>query len=190
MAAVAWAASSGSTPLRCSCRLISARDKPRSRCRAETKSVANVASSTSPTAASRLRTCSAASSGMLRLVSAVSSSARVRARTASWFRQIVCAAATGSVADQSGGSSRPGRERGEAAPRFAPDQPEPCSPWVAVRRATTQKSTGAGSGASSLTRAPMPSFSLIFFSISLARSGLSRRKLRTFSLPWPSWSPS
>ena len=30
---------------------------------------------------------------------------------------------------------------------------------------------------------PMPSFSLIFFSISSARSGLSRRKLRTFSLP-------
>ena len=38
--------------------------------------------------------------------------------------------------------------------------------------------------------APMPSFSLIFFSISSARSGLSRRNLRAFSLPWPSWSPS
>ena len=39
-------------------------------------------------------------------------------------------------------------------------------------------------------RGPTPSFSLIRFSISLARSGLSRRKLRAFSLPWPSWSPS
>jgi hypothetical protein len=34
--------------------------------------------------------------------------------------------------------------------------------------------------------APTPSFSLIFFSISLARSGLSRRKFLAFSLPWPS----
>ena len=50
-----------------------------------------------------------------------------------------------------------------------------------------QKSTGAGSGwigaPASSNWAPMPSFSLIFFSISSARSGLSRRKLRTFSLP-------
>jgi hypothetical protein len=50
-----------------------------------------------------------------------------------------------------------------------------------------QKSTGAGSGwmgaPTSSNWAPMPSFSLIFFSISSARSGLSRRKPRTFSLP-------
>ena len=55
-----------------------------------------------------------------------------------------------------------------------------------------QKSTGTGSGTigapAESTRAPMPSFSLIFFSSSSARSGLSRRKLRTFSLPCPSWS--
>ena len=38
--------------------------------------------------------------------------------------------------------------------------------------------------------APTPNFSLIFFSSSSARSGLSRRKARAFSLPWPSWSPS
>ena len=38
--------------------------------------------------------------------------------------------------------------------------------------------------------APMPSFSLIRFSISAATSGFSRRNLRAFSLPWPSWSPS
>ena len=40
------------------------------------------------------------------------------------------------------------------------------------------------------TAGPMPSFSRIRFSSSLARSGLSRRKVRAFSLPWPSWSPS
>ena len=56
----------------------------------------------------------------------------------------------------------------------------------AAAAAAAQKSTGAGTtsiGAPSSTWAPMPSFSLIFFSISSARSGLSRRKLRTFSLP-------
>src|SRR6185436_3689763 len=37
---------------------------------------------------------------------------------------------------------------------------------------------------------PTPSFSLIFFSSSSARSGLSFRKVRAFSLPCPSWSPS
>ena len=40
------------------------------------------------------------------------------------------------------------------------------------------------------TCGPTPSFSRIFFSSSLARSGLSLRNLREFSLPWPSWSPS
>src|SRR5690554_1589191 len=44
-----------------------------------------------------------------------------------------------------------------------------------------QKSTGGSAGWS--TWAPMPSFSLIFFSISAARSGLSRKKVREFSLP-------
>src|SRR5690606_20928763 len=39
-------------------------------------------------------------------------------------------------------------------------------------------------------RGPMPSFSLIFFSISSAMSGLFLRKFRAFSLPWPSCSPS
>ena len=64
---------------------------------------------------------------------------------------------------------------------------------VVVRRTgghRAQKSTTgpASAGASSL--APTPSFSLIFFSSSSARSGLSRRNARAFSLPWPSWSPS
>ena len=36
----------------------------------------------------------------------------------------------------------------------------------------------------------LPSWALIFSSISRASSGLSRRKLRAFSRPWPSWSPS
>ena len=54
-----------------------------------------------------------------------------------------------------------------------------------------QKSTGAGSGSmSASSTAPMPSFSLIRFSISAATSGLSRRNLRAFSLPCPIWSPS
>jgi hypothetical protein len=54
-----------------------------------------------------------------------------------------------------------------------------------------QKSTGAGSGSASASSwAPMPSFSLIFFSTSAATSGFSRMNLRAFSLPWPSWSPS
>ncbi len=48
----------------------------------------------------------------------------------------------------------------------------------------------AAASAGLSTWGPMPSFSRIFFSISLARSGLSRRKVRAFSLPWPSWSPS
>src|SRR3954466_201333 len=57
-----------------------------------------------------------------------------------------------------------------------------------------QKSTGTASTGSSVsspgadvagssTRAPMPSFSLTFFSISSARSGLSRRNARAFSFP-------
>ena len=53
-----------------------------------------------------------------------------------------------------------------------------------------QKSTGAGTGSSRSMRAPTPSFSLMRFSISLATSGFSRRNVRTFSLPWPSCSPS
>jgi len=57
---------------------------------------------------------------------------------------------------------------------------------------SAQKSTGtSATGSAGLsTCGPMPSFSLIFFSISSARSGLSLRKLRAFSLPCPSWSPS
>ncbi len=55
-----------------------------------------------------------------------------------------------------------------------------------------QKSTFTGLGPgldgslSESSFGPMPSFSLSFFSISSARSGLSRRNARTFSLPWPS----
>jgi len=59
------------------------------------------------------------------------------------------------------------------------------------RGRSPQKSTGAGSGSmSASSTAPMPSFSLIRFSISAATSGLSRRNLRAFSLPCPIWSPS
>jgi regulatory protein len=37
---------------------------------------------------------------------------------------------------------------------------------------------------------PTPSLIRIFRSMSLAMSGFRSRKLREFSLPWPSWSPS
>ena len=54
-----------------------------------------------------------------------------------------------------------------------------------------QNSTGTSApSAGASTRGPTPSFSLIRFSNSSARSGLSFRKVRAFSLPWPSWSPS
>ncbi len=54
-----------------------------------------------------------------------------------------------------------------------------------------QKLTGTSeTSAGWSTRGPTPSFSLTFFSISSARSGLSLRKVRAFSLPCPSWSPS
>src|SRR5690606_8643702 len=61
------------------------------------------------------------------------------------------------------------------------------------RDRTGQKSTGtSAAGASPVASAlgPTPSFSLVFFSISSARSGLSLRNFRAFSLPWPSWSAS
>ena len=61
------------------------------------------------------------------------------------------------------------------------------------RAAVAAPAAGAPSAAalgSASSRGPTPSFSLIFFSISLAMSGLSLRNVRAFSLPWPSWSPS
>ena len=69
---------------------------------------------------------------------------------------------------------------------------EPSRP-ATVEPAAQKESTPIGSsesGASWSTCGPTPSFSRIFFSSSLARSGLSLRNLREFSLPWPSWSPS
>ena len=56
-------------------------------------------------------------------------------------------------------------------------------------RSPVQKSTGIGTRSSSprttSRSVPMPSFSLILRSISTARSGLSRKNWRAFSLPWP-----
>ena len=69
--------------------------------------------------------------------------------------------------------------RGTARRRIADHAPGPV--------ARPRPAAAAGSAS---RRGPTPSFSLIFFSISLARSGLSRRKVRAFSLPCPSWSPS
>jgi hypothetical protein len=53
-----------------------------------------------------------------------------------------------------------------------------------------QKSTGAGTASSASSLGPIPILSWMRFSMSLAMSGLSRRNLRAFSLPCPSWSPS
>src|SRR5204863_6518745 len=74
-----------------------------------------------------------------------------------------------------------------------PDAPAAAADVPAATLGTARRpapDAGSLSGASASRRGPTPSFSLIFFSISLARSGLSRRKFRAFSLPWPSWSPS
>ena len=53
----------------------------------------------------------------------------------------------------------------------------------AIDASVRQKSTGAGAMSSSVNTAPMPSFSLIFFSISSRTSVFSRRNFRAFSLP-------
>jgi len=87
--------------------------------------------------------------------------------------------------------------RGEVGRRSGSGRlgPSPGAPPWRSRHRYGQKSTGAlafalasvrTSTAGASTRGPIPSFSLIFFSNSLARSGLSRRKARAFSLPWPS----
>jgi len=66
---------------------------------------------------------------------------------------------------------------------------ERCRPQRIDQKSTSTSAVAASSAGLS-TAAPMPIFSLIFFSSSLARSGLSRRKFRAFSRPWPSWSLS
>ena len=66
---------------------------------------------------------------------------------------------------------------------------ERCRPQRIDQKSTSTSAVAASSAGWS-TVAPMPIFSLIFFSSSLARSGLSRRKFRAFSRPWPSWSLS
>lgn len=65
-----------------------------------------------------------------------------------------------------------------------------CHPRWVVGQKSTSTSAAAASPAGWSRVGPMPIFSLIFFSSSLARSGLSRRKFRAFSRPWPSWSLS
>jgi hypothetical protein len=59
-----------------------------------------------------------------------------------------------------------------------------------VDQKSTSTSAVAAASAGWSSVGPMPIFSLIFFSSSLARSGLSRKKFRAFSRPWPSWSLS
>src|SRR5690606_31315210 len=53
-----------------------------------------------------------------------------------------------------------------------------------------RRSASWATGASSPAFMPMPSFCLIWVSIASAMSSFLIRKLRAFSLPWPSWSPS
>src|SRR5690606_8281414 len=62
---------------------------------------------------------------------------------------------------------------------------------VAVRHDQAgRRSASWSAGASSTAFMPMPSFCLIWVSIASAMSSFLIRKLRAFSLPWPSWSPS
>ena len=165
-------ATSSSIPRRRSSTAIARRDSPRSACRVRTTIRAYSASSISPTSVNRSSTRSATSSGTsLRAIASASCARlrgeRVRSRSAiaratdSWSGSASCAAAP-----VEGGS--------------VPNRPRRRVPLV-IRAA--QKSTAGTASAGASTRAPMPSFSLIFLSSSMARSGLSRRKLRAFSLP-------
>ena len=129
------------------------------------------------------------------------SSAAARARPVSWSSRILRATASGSAS----GPRRPGRRRSGAAAGGRPHAPGPGVDPERRRRPARRSAIGCrdsevidtdrlvrqvvGGGRWS-TCGPTPSFSRIFFSSSLARSGLSRRKVRAFSLPWPSWSPS
>ena len=63
---------------------------------------------------------------------------------------------------------------------------------LASARAAASRAASASEGAASSQARrpapPMPRAARILVSISLASSGLSLRKVRAFSLPWPSWS--
>ena len=82
------------------------------------------------------------------------------------------------------GGRRPPVRRRRDQPVAASDRRRGSEVIDADRLVGQRRSAGAS------TVGPTPSFSRIRFSSSLARSGLSRRKARAFSLPWPSWSPS
>ena len=74
---------------------------------------------------------------------------------------------------------------------IAPCAIAPCAPAPSGCLSCRQKSTGTTGARSSASRTgPIPSFSLTRFSTSSAISGLSRRKARAFSRPWPSCSDS
>ena len=82
-----------------------------------------------------------------------------------------------------------GRDRAAGAASSAWGPRRRCRPQRIDQKSTSTSAVAASSAGWSSV-APMPIFSLIFFSSSLARSGLSRRKFRAFSRPWPSWSLS
>jgi len=73
-----------------------------------------------------------------------------------------------------------GPDRHQVAPRRLPATCQSV-PWSSSRRC---------SGSVGSAGTPTPSWALILSSMSRASSGLSRRKLRAFSRPCPSWSPS
>ena len=128
------------------------------------------------------------SSGTLFFASLPRSSARLRACPVSWSSRILRATASWSAS----GPASPDRRRPGPLGGRGPDAAAVCRrATAAAQKSIPVGSTGtAASSAGASTVGPTPSFSRICFSSSLARSGLSRRKVREFSLPWPSWSPS
>src|SRR5690606_35083683 len=100
--------------------------------------------------------------------------------------RIACPVAAGGRRAVGHGQRVGGRGRRVAKARRCASATRPsCHRMLALlappARSSFQKSTG-GSTTVSIC-GPTPSFSLIFFSISSARSGLSLRNLRAFSLP-------
>ena len=153
--------------------------------RAPVRLCANAASSISPTSAKRSSTRVRRVVGHAPRAQRVGQFRRLRARRSSSRRQMIRATASGSAGGRCLGSGV-GFGAGRRTVRSADASRSPCCDALRSRPGPA----AARPARSPSTRAPMPSFSLIRFSISSARSGLSRRKLRTFSLPWPSWSPS
>ncbi len=165
-----------------------------------TQARAKAWSSTSPTSSNRSSSRSATASGTPLRASLVLSSDRLRAAPVSWSSRILRATASWSAggprASSSGGVAGAGPPAWTSG-RKGPDgrRPERRPPRTDATAATRSSEVDArrlrqGDDLFLVDLRTDPSFSRILFSSSLARSGLSRRKVREFSLPWPSWSPS